>query len=102
LQSRRSQFLGNFLRQFRHVVAESTRAERAEVGEILAELRGLDAGGLRECLARNRADAVLFQPCKAAQINRKAINRLARDFRTVVSFQSAEKLSKSFAQGKCA
>ena len=63
----------------RHVITEAARAERAEVGEVLAELRGLDAGGPGERLAGNGADAVLAQPREAAQINRKTINRLARD-----------------------
>ncbi len=81
LQARRAEFLGNFFGQFRHVVAQAARAERAETGEVLAELRGFDAGGLGERLAGNGAEAVLAQPREAAQINGKTINRLARNGR---------------------
>src|SRR5471032_1098909 len=79
LQPRRAQLLGNFLRQFNHIVAQAARAERAEISEVFAELRGLDAGGLGERLATHRADAVLLEPREAAQINRETINRFARD-----------------------
>ncbi len=87
LQPRRAEFLGNFLEKFRDIVAQPARAERSEVGEVFAKLRGLHARRLRERLARNGADAVLVQPRETAQINRKAINRLARDFRASVLFQ---------------
>jgi hypothetical protein len=40
------------------------------------------------------------QPREAAQINRKAINRLARDFRASILFQGAEKLSEPQLSGK--
>jgi hypothetical protein len=40
------------------------------------------------------------QPREAAQINRKAINRLARDFRSAVFFHGAQKLSDPPPQGK--
>src|SRR5450432_361980 len=79
LQMRRAKLLGNFFEKLRDLVAQAARAERAEIREVFAELGGLDAGGLRERLAGNRADAVLMQPREAAQINREAINRLARD-----------------------
>jgi hypothetical protein len=41
-----------------------------------------------------------MQPREAAQINRKAINRLARDFRASVFFQGAKKLSERPVLGK--
>ena len=79
LQTGGAEFVGNFSGQFVDIVAEAARAECAEVGEIFAELSGLDAGGLGERLAGNRADAVLAQAGEAAQINREAINRFARN-----------------------
>ena len=94
LQSRRAEFLGNFLRKLRHVVTKPARAERAEVSKVFAKLRGFDAGGFRERLARDRADAVLTEAREAAQINRKTINRLARNFRATILLQSTGKLSK--------
>ena len=100
LQPRGAEFVGNLCGKFRHVVAEAARAEGAEIGEVLAQLRGLDAGGLGQRLAGNGADAVLAQPRQAAQINRKTINRLARDDRAAVFFQGAQKLSKPGPEGK--
>jgi len=47
----------------------------------------LATGGPGEHLAGNGADAVLAQPREAAQIKRKAINRLARNGWTPVCFQ---------------
>jgi len=92
LQSRRAEFFGNFLRQFDHFIAETACAECAEVGEVFAQLRGLDAGGFGECFAGNRADAVFAQARKATQINRETINRLTRNFDASVLFQPAKKL----------
>ncbi len=91
LQPRRAEFLGDLFEKLRDIVAQAARAERAEIRQVFAQLRGLDAGGLGERLAGNGADAVLTQPREAAQIDRKAINRLARDFRAVDFFQRREK-----------
>ena len=89
LQPRGAELIGNPGGKFRHVVTEAARAERAEIGEVLAELRGLDAGGLGQRLAGNRADAVFAQPRQAAQVKRETINRLAGDDRAAVFFQGA-------------
>jgi hypothetical protein len=92
LQTRRAQFLGNFFEKLRDIVTQAARAERAEIGEVFAELGGLDARRFRERLAGNRADAVLMQPREAAQIDREAINRLARDDGTLGFFHTRGKL----------
>ena len=86
LQSRRAEFVGNFFGQFRDIVAEAARAKRAEIREVFAQLRGFDARGFGERFAGNRLDAVIAQTREAAQINRKTINRLARNFS--MSFQA--------------
>ncbi len=99
LQLRGAEFAGNFLREFRDIVAKAARAERAEIGEVFAELGGFDAGGLGERFAGNRADAILAQPGEAAQINRKTINRLLRNNRASVPFHT-RKLSDQPAHGK--
>src|ERR1017187_2445777 len=91
LQPRGTEFIGNFGRKFSDVVTEAAGAERAEAGEVFAELRGFDAGGLRQRLAGNRADAILAQPRQAAQVNRETVNRLARDDGTAGFFQGAQK-----------
>jgi len=88
LQPRRAEFLGDFFEEVGDIVAEPTRAERAEVGEVFAQLRRLDARRFRQRLAAHGADAVLVQSRKAAQINRKAINRLARDFGSSILLQA--------------
>ena len=66
LQPRSAEFVGDLCGKFHHIVTQAARAERAETGEVLAELRGFHAGDLRERLAGNRADAVFAQPRKAA------------------------------------
>ena len=67
------------MRQFRDIIAQSAGAEGAEISQIFAELRRLDAGGFGQRLAGDGAEVVFAKPRKAAQINREAINRLARD-----------------------
>jgi hypothetical protein len=59
--------------------SEAARAEGAEIGEVLAQLRRLNASSAGERLAGNGTDAVFLQARQAAQINRETINRLARD-----------------------
>src|ERR1017187_6050575 len=87
LQARCAEFIGDLFGKRRHVIAEAARAERAETGEVFAELGGLDAGGQGEHLAGNGADAVVPQPHEAAQVKRQAINRLARNGWAPVLFQ---------------
>ena len=70
LQTGCAQFVGNHLGQFRDVISEPARAEMAEIGEVLAQLRRLHAGNLRERLARHGLNIVILQTRKAAQINR--------------------------------
>ena len=65
------------LRELLHIVTQAARAELAEVGEVLAQLGGLDASDPGERLAGDGADGVVAEAREAAQINRETINRLA-------------------------
>ena len=49
---------------------QSACAELAEVSEVLAKLRRLDARDFGQCLARHRADIVRLKALEAPQINR--------------------------------
>ena len=64
-----SELVGDFPGELADIVAQAAGAEGAEVGEVLPELGGLDAGGLGERLAGDGADEVLAQPGEAAHID---------------------------------
>src|SRR5207244_12341859 len=68
LQARSAEFVGDHLRQFAHVVAQSPRAERAEIREVLAQLGGLDPGDFRERFAGNGLEVFLLDPRQTAEI----------------------------------
>ena len=79
LQPRRAEFLGDLFEKVGDIVAESARAERAEIGEVFAKLGGFYARSFGQRLTGNRADAILVQSREAAQINRETINRFPRN-----------------------
>jgi hypothetical protein len=62
-----------------NIVAEAARAELAEVGQVLAELRGLDAGCLCEGSGGDRGDAVGLEALEAAVVEGKTVNRFPGD-----------------------
>ena len=55
------------------VVADAADAELAEIGQILADLRGIQMELLGQGLRRNRFDAGGFELSQAAQVNRQTI-----------------------------
>ncbi len=57
-----------------HVVADATRPVRAEVGQILADLRRGHARRLRQCLGRHRTDCPICQRGEDPQVQREAGN----------------------------
>jgi hypothetical protein len=61
--------------QIPDVVAHATDAEFAEIGQIFANLGGVQVKLFGERLRRNRADAGIVQGVQAAQIDRQAIGR---------------------------
>ena len=89
-----AQFLGDFRGQFGHIIAQAAGAEGAEIGQILAQLRGLDDSGFRQGFAGHGGDAIFPQPGEAAQIDGEAINRLARNDGWHRFLQGAGKISK--------
>ena len=95
LQAARAQQVDDHLRELVHVVAEAARAELAEVGEVLAQLRGFDARDFRQRLAGDSANVVRLEPLEAAQIDGQTINRLARDLWAMCFFQGGGELSQS-------
>ena len=100
LQARGAEHLGDHFRELLDLVAQPARAERAEVSEVLAQLRGLHARRARERLAGNRRQPVLLQAEQAAQINRQAINRLARNLGPQVFFHDWRTVMDSANGGK--
>src|SRR5687768_6180348 len=65
--------------QLLDVVADAADPELAEVGEVLADLCGVEVKLLRHCLRRHRADAGRVEYVQAAQIHRQAIRGEFRD-----------------------
>ena len=59
--------------QIADVVADAAHAELAEVGEVLADLRGVQVELLGERLRRDRADAGAVELVQAAQVDRQAV-----------------------------
>ena len=59
--------------QIADVVADAADAELAEVGEVLANLRGVEMELLGERLRRDRADAGFLEHVEAAQVHRKPV-----------------------------
>ena len=57
------------------VVADAADAELAEVGEVLADLRGVQVELLGERLRRDRPDAGGLERVEAAQVDRQAVGR---------------------------
>ena len=57
------------------VVADAADAELAEVGEVLADLRGVQVELLGERLRRDGADARIFERVQAAQVDRQPVGR---------------------------
>jgi len=80
LQAGRAEQVGNHFAELLNVVTESASAELAEVSEVFAELSGFDAGGFGEGFAGDGADVVLFETLQATEIDRQAVNCLARNF----------------------
>ena len=59
--------------QIADVVADAAHAELAEVGEVLADLRGVQVELFGERLGRNRLDAGRLELVQAAQVDREAV-----------------------------
>ena len=59
--------------QIADVVADAADAELAEVGEVLADLRGVEVKLLGERLGRDRADAGVLERVEAAQVDGKPV-----------------------------
>ena len=59
--------------QVADVVADAADAELAEVGEVLADLRGVEVELLGERLRRDGADAGVFERVEAAEVDRQAV-----------------------------
>ena len=59
--------------QIADVVADAADAELAEVGEVLANLRGVQMELLGERLRRDGADAGVLERVEAAQVDREAV-----------------------------
>ena len=55
------------------VVSDAADAELAKIGQILADLCGVQVELLRQRLRGNGLDAVGFELCQAAQVNRQTI-----------------------------
>ena len=62
---------GDLVAQVVDVVPDPSGAVGAEVGEVLAQLRGVDAGGAREVLAAGGGDVAVGQGGERAQVDRK-------------------------------
>ena len=61
--------------QVADVVADAAHAELAEVGEVLANLGGVEMELLGQRLRRNRPHAVLFELVQTAEIDRQPVGR---------------------------
>ena len=61
--------------QILDVVADAAHAELAEIGEILADLRGVQVELLGQRLRRDRLDAAGSSWFEAAQVDRQAVGR---------------------------
>ena len=59
--------------QVADVVADAAHAELAEVGEVLADLRGVEVELFGERLRGDRADARGLEHVEAAEVDREAI-----------------------------
>ena len=59
--------------QIADVVADAADAELAEVGEVLADLRGVEVELLGERLRRDRADAGVLEHVEAAEVDGKPV-----------------------------
>ena len=59
--------------QIADVVADAADAELAEVGEVFANLRGVQVELLGERLRRNRPDAGALEQIEAAQVHRQTV-----------------------------
>jgi hypothetical protein len=78
-----------------YIVAQTARAELAEISEVLAQLRRLHSCDFRERFTGYRVNVVGFQTLQAAQVNGQAIDGFARDFGAVRLFQCAGELLQS-------
>ena len=65
--------------QFLYVVADAAHAEFAEVGEVFADLGGVEVKLLRERLGGDCLDAGRIEFVEAAQVDRQPIGRQFRD-----------------------
>ena len=88
-----AQQIGDHLGQLFDFIAQAAGAELAEIGEILAKLRRLDAGGGGERVAGDGADRVRLEPVQAAQVNGQTINRLAGNLGTARFLHVASQLN---------
>jgi hypothetical protein len=62
-----------------NVVSKAACAELAEIRQVLAQLRGLNTGGLGERVTRNGANAIALEALQATKIDRKPVDSFARD-----------------------
>ena len=63
----------------RHVVADPAHAELPEVREVLPDLGGVEMELLGELARGHGLDSGLLQGVQAAQVDRQAVGRQARD-----------------------
>jgi hypothetical protein len=81
--------ISNHLAELLDIITETARSELTEISEVFPQLRGFDARRSSEGIARDRANPVLLQPLKAAQIDRQTIDRFSRNLWSKDFFQSA-------------
>ncbi len=74
-----AEHVGDHATQRLDVVAEAAGAELSEVGEVLAELGGFDAGGAGQGLAGDGLDGVVPQALEAAEVDGQPIDGFPGD-----------------------
>ena len=87
--------------QIADVVADAADAELAEVGEVLADLRGVEVKLLGERLRRDGADAGVLEHVQAAQVDGKPVGGELRNLISALFARTASStgLCSSFSQG---
>ena len=71
-------------------ITEAAGAELAEVGQVLAELGGFDAGGFGQGFAGDGADVVFLEALEATEVHGQSIDCLARDLSSQCFLQRRE------------
>ena len=92
LESAGAEEIADHLGELIDIVTEAAGAELAEVGEVLAELGGFDAGGAGEGFAADGLYFVFLETLQAAQVDAETIDRLAGDFGSAALLQTMAKL----------